>query len=245
MDNPLVVAVCLTRNRPKMLERAVSCFRAQTYPNCKMLIWDTSERGPSLGDGGADQRVFHCFPPIEGRHIGALRNAANAAAISQAGPHAEIICHFDDDDWSSPTRIAEQVALLQACPQALCVGYREMLFWDSRRQPKHQPFEYDTLGGESWVYTNPDRRYVTGTSMCYWAHAWRVEHFQDRPHEDHKWWLKHHDKCVGIELAPVPQMIAAIHGGNTSPAYDAEKMRRAKEWRRAPEWDNYCKEQMK
>ena len=46
-------------------------------------------------------------------------------------------------------------------------------------------------------------------------------------------------------LKHVPRMIARIHGGNTSTAYDPALMRASEMqgsgWRRVPEWDSYCR----
>ncbi len=47
--SPTVACVMLVNGRPDMVKRAVASFRAQTYENSKLLIWDTGERGPSLG----------------------------------------------------------------------------------------------------------------------------------------------------------------------------------------------------
>ncbi len=52
--------------------------------------------------------------------------------------------------------------------------------------------------------------------------------------------------CSGEFAYGEPKMIASIHGGNTSPAYDIEAAvaKGATEWRRSAAWDKYCSERM-
>ncbi len=50
-------------------------------------------------------------------------------------------------------------------------------------------------------------------------------------------------KC-GVYPDDKPRMIARIHSGNTSNAYDPREMAARSEWRRVPEWDAYCRATM-
>ena len=157
MAEPLVCCIMLTRDRPAMARRAVECFRAQTYERASMICLDTG-----AGDNVSVQH-YH-MPMWADRSIGALRNEANAMVGS-----ADIIAHWDDDDWSHPHRLAEQVALLQASG-ADVVGYRDMLFWDQRP---------GAFCG-AWLYSNPlTRGYALGTSLMYWRKTWKRCPFDD------------------------------------------------------------------
>lgn len=182
MTQPSVCCICLTSDRQALTDRAVKCFLAQTYERKWLLIWDTSaQRGPSLsdGEGSPAQTVYHCFPQGRGMSIGALRNAANDAISRYV---SEIFIHWDSDDWSAPTRIAEQVEMLISS-QAEAVGYNQMLFWDSRHTQA-----VDTAGrlvgpvnriNQAWLYTNKDSKYCLGTSLCYWRKTWEAKPFPD------------------------------------------------------------------
>ena len=181
---------------------------------------------------------------------------------------ADLIAHWDSDDWSHPRRLEEQVALLEGSGKA-CVGYRELLFWDTRgvdpRAENAGPGSYyETCPkGEAWLYRNPDPRWVCGASMLYRREAWKACLFDDAPHEDQRWWLKNAEKCVSCSSmwnwnheptmvypfdSPIaePRMIASIHGGNTE-AYRREDMLSGGggNWKRAGEWDGYCAGVMK
>ena len=126
-----------------------------------------------------------------------------------------------------------------------CVGYREMLFW---KQPD----------GEAWLYSNRDPRYCLGTSLCYWRKTWERKPFEATSQgDDHLFTLGlkcvsvtsifdvHNDPYIDVlpngEADKTPRMIARIHAGNTSNAYDPADMRKASEWKRVPEWDSHAR----
>lgn len=229
MSEPMAVAVMLVNGRAEMVKRAVASFRAQTYDRKKLLVWNTGERMSNCApDSG---HVWWCEPAVPGNgSVGALRNAANKAIGVKS---VDIICHWDSDDWSHPRRIEEQVALLQSSGKA-CVGYNEMLFCDTRK------------GGAAWLYRNLDPRYMSGTSMCYWREAWEKCPFEDRDREDWHWWIKNAKDCAAVSSfggTGEPRMIASIHDGNTSKAYD--DLKEGKSWHRVPEWDAYCEHTMR
>jgi len=71
--------------------------------------------------------------------------------------------HFDHDDWSCPTRLAEQVAFLQSSGASI-VGYRDMPFYDVRTQ-------------RVTFYQQPKPNYALGTSLMYWRSAWEQHPF--------------------------------------------------------------------
>ena len=243
----------LTANRPEMARRAVECFRRQTYQNKSMLVYETgwtSHIAPGVGGGN----IFHWTErsPLDKRTIGELRNTANGySAETPQFVKSDIIVHFDDDDYSHPNRIAEQVAILQSSG-ADCVGYREMLFWREPRRP-----------GEAWLYSNPDPTYALGTSLCYWRRAWQARPFEATSQGEDERFIRGL-KCVGgraFRFGPIPdcmsgdgpegypRMIARIHAGNTSTGYRPELMEREARrdggaWRRAPEWNEYCADVM-
>lgn len=258
MPEPTVCCVMLTANRPEMARRAVENFRAQTYANRCLFVVDSSS-GP-LFDPGSLTTQATVSRVIETESIGSLRN------WGALGTKADIIIHWDDDDYSHPNRIAEQVALLQSSG-ADCVGYREMLFWreglpwmegatvalDDRSDlwKMNKP-------GEAWLYSNPDPRYCLGTSLCYWRRTWERKPFEATSQgEDERFTTGLN--CVGISANPIDddppmhhneqsRMVARIHAGNTSTAYDPAKMAacqvQGEKWTRVPAWDQFCRSVM-
>ena len=232
---PEVCAVCITADRPDLTRKAVACFEGQTYRAKRLVIYDTSKAaGEIVRYHGHFQRVV-----IGGSQqtMGEMRNTANAFADP-----GEVIVQWDSDDFSDPNRIAEQVALLQSSG-ADCVGFNEMLFW---REPSPE-----LPCGEAWLYNNPNPTYALGTSLCYWRESWSRKPFAaTNVGEDLQF-------CTGLKVLGLssltemgsiagcdPRMIARIHPGNTSTAYAPEKMRANSEWRRVPEWDDFCRSTM-
>lgn len=229
--DPLVCVVMLTRDRPAMARRAIAAFRAQTYGRKRLFILDSGR--PDTPYGETDAATVHVYPDLKGATIGRLRNAANRCAVDHYG--ADIIVHWDDDDVSHPRRIAEQVALLQASKKQ-CVGYNEVLFWDTR-------------WNEAWLYRNPDPRWIAGASMCMWRSAWESCPFDDAPHEDQRWWLKNADKCMGtagISEGIEPRIVCQMHAGGTEQIpRSVMESGGGGVWKRVPEWDNFCQERMR
>jgi hypothetical protein len=276
MTEPLVVAIMLTKDRPEMAKRAVECFRQQTYKNRFMLAWNTGKAldwasiGVKVEDSIYDSQDLGLELPCES--IGGLRNQANHIALDPPFPRAlharpEILVHWDDDDWSHPNRISEQVALLQASGKQV-VGYRDMLFWRSPRGPHDvDPMERTSpaLPGEAWLYSNADPRFCLGTSMCYWREVWEKRPFPDQPKpgkmtgEDKEFCRDRDTLGVSSMLDPTkgitsakdlqPRIIASIHGGNSSDQY-ADVIRRVEKgenlsnWKRVPQWDEHCRKVM-
>lgn len=233
MSAPTVTAICLTKDRPEMLARAVRCFQSQTYDNKRLIIYDQSEQSEPC----ASTEIIHVYTRHAGRSIGQLRNDANGYTYSRG----EVIVHFDDDDWSHPNRIAEQVALLQAS-SADCVGYSDVLFWREAE-------------GEAWLYTAHDAGFAPGTSLAYWRRTWEAKPFPNTSSGEDYEWLR------GLKLARTsslvdniatgdiePMLIASIHAGNTSASYQQllaiDCGQRDHYFRRVPEWDSVCRERM-
>ena len=256
MSEPLVACVMLVNGRESMVRRAVASFRAQTYRNARLLIWDTGPRGHDLGDRISPLKVIHCWPAPRAS-IGLLRNAANAAA---GDLRSDIIVHMDSDDVSHPNRIDEQVAFLQSSG-ADAVGYREVMFWrstcewcgtDAAQSARLHEGPHTTwclreneTAGQAWIYTSRHPSWFHGASLCYWRSAWEKHPFPDlNVGEDLVWQAGLKRASVSAIKTPVghlldtePRLICGLHGGNTSAAIVPD----ASEWKRAEIWDAHIR----
>jgi glycosyltransferase involved in cell wall biosynthesis len=262
VSEPTVCCVMLTKGRPAMAKQAIAAFRAQTYKSKRLLVFNSGST-PLIPEAEALDVGSHIHEPCvigldATETIGELRNEANAATEEMG---AEIIAHMDDDDWSHPNRLSEQVALLQSSG-AECVGYSDLLFWregydTGRRIPDvRTPFfpRPVFVAGEAWLYTAGNPAHCPGTTMMYTRASWEARPFEALPSPEKPWLAEDQVWQRGVKLVMAssvgvnryePRMIARIHGGNTSKAYDPELMRASEaqggQWKRVPQWDSYCR----
>ena len=191
----LVSAITPTADRKELLAIALRCFEEQAWPEKEMIVVDNG-REPvfSMCYGRPDVTYVRVTKPMT---IGALRNLACEHA------NGDIIAHFDDDDWSDPRRLDDQVGRLLATGLGL-TGYDTMLFWSCVHQ---QAFAYDAKRTDG---------YAVGSSMCYRTEYWRTNRFPDSNDEDNDFAnrARHQKQLVS---APAGQlMVCRLHGRNTS-----------------------------
>lgn len=194
----LVSAIMPTRNRHRFVEQAVACFRMQDWPDRELVIVDDGEPVGHLVDGTPRVTYVHLGDRAR-RTIGEKRNFACQLA------RGEVIVHWDDDDWSAPTRMSEQVRLLRQSGRP-ATGYNTL------------PFAWDELQ-RAWLYLGP-RGYALGTSLCYlrayWA-AHRFEHIQIG--EDNRFIEGLGDRII---TDAGQSIVARIHDGSTSNSKNTE-----------------------
>lgn len=204
--NPAVTCFCPTRNRRNWLPQAIACFQAQTYENRRMLI---------VADGGEDVLdLIPRDPRIDYiRHDELQRQATNGDRFNccchlaseqhdrAASGSPLILCKWDDDDWSAPNRISDQVERLQATGKTL-TGYHTMLFTD---------------GTGWWRYRGaPD--FCMGTSLCFTREWWEKHPF--RAVQIGSDVLFQAEAAAAKQVATVDAgelMVASIHSRNSSP----------------------------
>jgi hypothetical protein len=235
MKKQTVACIMLANGRAEMVRRAVAAFKAQEYPAKRLLIWNTGPAGDFRDMKIEDEEVGITWSSTPGG-IGELRNSANAAAL-RFWPEVAIFAHWDSDDLSHPRRLVEQVELLENTHGDL-VGYREALFFDSRKS------------GEAWTYRTGNPGAPIGASMMYLRSAWERKPFPPNNTGEDTLWLLHgkfKTMAVPSTWSPAglpnhhPRIICGVHGGNTSMKSIPQGVA---EWKRAPEFDDYCRRRM-
>lgn len=212
-----VCAIALTADRQDYTDRAVQCFMHQTYPDASLLIYDTGKVPYDTPDH-VSSAVAVCYDPgANGHTIGALRNQAIELASG-----AEIIVHFDVDDWSAPSRIEEQVRVLMDHPNIEATGYNTMLFWD-------------TIAKQAWSFRCLPQDQSVGTALCYRRSAWERARFPDTSRGEDTLWLRE-NKIKTAAYSNRGMMIADLHPGNTCSRIEKD----CDQWTRVPDWDGYC-----
>lgn len=194
----LVTAIMLTRGRAALAAIALECFLRQTYERKELVIVD-DVLDPSF-----------CQPP-DGDNIvylpSSLRSIADKRNLACALADGEYICHWDDDDWSAPERIADQVQRLESSFVSV-TGYHSMLF-------------HEAATGRAAKYLS-DRHYALGTSLFYRRQWWETHKFQDPPEtpnvgEDNAFVRQAREVGELISVDAGQIMVARAHIGNTSP----------------------------
>lgn len=147
MTDGLISCICVTREKPLLLRRAIDCFLAQTYPNRELII--LYEADDVATKDFIDSMPFN--PQIKivtvarssETRLGGLRNRA----IQEA--QGEYICQWDDDDWYHAGRLEYQYAVITQTGYAGCI----MLKW----------IVFDSTTGKAYI-SNP--RLWEGSILC-------------------------------------------------------------------------------
>jgi glycosyltransferase involved in cell wall biosynthesis len=240
VSDPTVCCLLLTADRQRFTDRAVRCFIDQTCDTAHLLIYDTGEVPyyPDTAHRAKGRMTLVYNPSSRGRKIGALRNEAIGMINS------DIIIHWDSDDWSSPERVAYQLGSLSGY-EIFVHGFHNLLFLDTRHEHRAWEYDYKKFLG------NRGRVHAVGSSLAYWRDTWKRTPFSElTTYEDPDWCNRvpvSAENGVGTYGVAPPLLIAEVHGGNMSNSYsvfDRHQQWVNPEWRRAPEWDQYCSERL-
>ena len=139
-------------------------------------------------------RVVHIE---DGSNVGQKRNFGCSLAAG------DVIAHWDDDDYSAPTRLDDQIRRMQSTGCQV-TAYHRMRFTDGR---------------DWWSYEGQPG-YAIGTSLCYRKQFWKENNFPSiQLGEDREFHLaaRRAGQLVTAEAGLL--MYATIHNGNTSPRF--------------------------
>jgi len=194
--NPTVTCIMPTKDRAKYVPTAINCFLDQTFTDSELIVFnngapleiDFIPQYPRIRYISIGQR----FP----QPIGSLRNLVCEEALGK------IIIHWDDDDWSHPLRIAQQVRMLQDNPKLRVVGYSSLLYW---REPDNARFKFESK-----------HHYCVGTSQCYYREYWKANPFKDL-HQGEDTEFQERAQILGV-MGSTPGLgfvVARAHEANT------------------------------
>jgi glycosyltransferase involved in cell wall biosynthesis len=188
-----------TGNRPQFVARAVENFLAQTFVDSELVIVDDT-CGLALDLQPNDRIRYYHYPKNPRLKLGAKRNFSNALA------RGEIIAHWDDDDWSASTRLAEQVSFLRNSG-AQVAGYKDLLYYSEFNRRFYQYFYWGTVP------------YVVGTSLCYFKDYWDTHRFADKHcGEDTEFTFRAAREHVLLGESGLGKIVARAHRQSTSKA---------------------------
>lgn len=187
-----ITCLCLTRNRRDWIPKAIACYLAQSYSPRELLIVADGEDIRDLVPEREDIRLIQID---EKRTIGEKRNFG----VSQA--RGKYVAHWDDDDFSAPDRLRDQLDRLWSTGKRV-TGYYQLDFTD----------------GQNWYRYTGDRLLAPGSSLLYEREYARE--FPFRPiqiGEDGEFTKVAKERKVISTATSNGMLTATIHRGNTSP----------------------------
>ncbi len=122
----LISCLCVTERRVPLLRRAVACFLAQTWPARELVVvHDTADTATVEWLAHNPHPLIRPVPLPAGPRLtlGERRQWSVDAA------RGTFIATWDDDDWSAPHRLTEQMKVVHRSGRAACV-LRQWIVYD-------------------------------------------------------------------------------------------------------------------
>jgi glycosyltransferase involved in cell wall biosynthesis len=189
-----VSCIMPTYNRQHLIPVALKCYLSQDWPDKELVVVDD-------GSYSVEDLVKQLVPGAvyiylaKKQILGTKRNLACEAA------GGDVICHFDDDDWSAAGRLRDQVTrLLQSGKQM--TGYHSITYWN---------------GIKAYRYVSGVPQYAVGTTMCYQKNFWDKHRFPPKNYaEDNALVYKARDEGQLITVDAGQMMVVRSHASCTS-----------------------------
>jgi O-antigen biosynthesis protein len=154
-----------------------------------------------ISDGEDVRDLLPNDPSIRLVHVAERRTIGEKRNVGCGFATGEVICHWDDDDWSEPKRLEDQITRL-VVTNAAVTGYHSMRFTD---------------GSKWWKYEG-QKVYALGTSLCYRKAWWERHQFPAKNvGEDNAFVSLASAENQLVSADAGAMMWASIHVGNTSP----------------------------
>jgi len=185
----------VTKNSAVLLQRAIGCFLAQSYPNKELVVLyeDDNSTARQLFEKSGYPATIKILCVEKGQLLGALRNYAIANS------NGDFFCQWDDDDWYHTDRLEYQYQAIKTNHAAACVLDSWILF--------------DSVRGLSYI---SGKRPWEGSLLCNREIMKQVQYPPIRQSEDTSfvWYLL--DNGLLYVLRDMPQLYIYTHHGNNT-----------------------------
>lgn len=183
-----------TRGRGEFAKQAIECFLSQTYPEKQLIILDDALK-PSFEKCELGECIVYA--------VHASRSIAKKRNVCCEIAKGEIIVHLDDDDFSAPERITEQVKALETSGRSV-TGFTCVPMYD------------ESTG--LWFAHDISEKRAYGTSLAYYRDWWKSHPFPDNGRaEDAQFCDMANDSNRSYFYDGGRELMAArIHKGNTA-----------------------------
>jgi glycosyltransferase involved in cell wall biosynthesis len=168
------------------------CFLQQQASNAEMLI---------LSDGADVRDLVPDDDRIRLIHLAGHPGIGDKRNFGCERSTGEFIAHWDDDDHSAPSRLADQLRRLEETGKSV-TGYHSIRFTD----------------GESWWQYSGTPNYSVGTSLVYRREWWKRNRFRSVQIGEDNQFVAVASAAGELVTADAGDLMhATIHNGNTSP----------------------------
>jgi glycosyltransferase involved in cell wall biosynthesis len=198
MIKPKVSMVMPTYNRSKYSLTAVRCFMQQVYEGDLELI---------IVDDGTDKLDFSQYDArIRHIHLGTRTPTGTKRNIGAQAAFGDIIANLDDDDWSHPYRITDEVRRLLKTGKAV-TGYNASIMYDEATKQI-----YKIPGGPPY--------FASGSSQLYMKSWWDLHPYPDCSFGEDSVFSRTARLADELAIAePGKMMVIRRHSSNTSEIY--------------------------
>jgi len=185
--NPKVTVRMSAYNHEAYVEQAIRSILDQTFQDFELIVLDdgSSDRTPEILEELSQKHGFR----FERQRNQGIAKSYNRLIGMARGAY---ITGCASDDYWPPTRLAEQVALLDTKPNVDMVHGRAAIVKNGHVQPKtpsNRPFVHGR--GEFRPFLRRKRRFFTGSKMVRASSFERVGLYrEDFAVEDFEWWLR-------------------------------------------------------
>lgn len=196
MSNLKVSVICPTYNRSQYLMTAIRCFLQQTLEDKELIVVDDSDEPLEILKDDRIQyiRLDARTPTGTKRNIG--------ARIARG----EILANWDDDDWSHPFRLEDEVQRLLKTGKAV-TGYNASILYD-----ESNGLFYKIPGGPPY--------FASGSSQCYWKSWWQEHPYPDCSFGEDSVFSREARLKDQLAIAePGKMLVVRRHANNTSEIY--------------------------
>ena len=191
-EAPLISVIMATRDRPRLLPIALTCYQHQTYPRRELIVVDDGEEFPAdaarvAAIGG---RLIRVEP---GTPLGTKLNDGVEAAAGR-------FCQkMDDDDWYAPRFLETMVSSMLMSWHGVCrptLAYlMPFLFFDLLR----------------WEVRRSMPVNIPGATLLFGRDDWEARRFRPVRRDEDVWFLLDQTRA-GVTRLPVhaPELFLAV-----------------------------------
>jgi len=206
MNAPTVTCVMPTANRARFIPDAIDCFLSQSYSDSELLILDNGKEPISLHRPEKYKARYGYEPPVRYLKVSGYRTIGELRNLCCEEARGSVIAHWDDDDWSAPERLTQQVGLLYRLMYErgiLVTGYHTFSYWDE-------------LTSRAFRYSHGSTTWCGGSSQCYFKEFWRNNPFKHvADGEDTAFSIQAHIQGKLLSTDGSRILVARQHGANT------------------------------